>query len=730
MQRTFSVSKATFISYTLLLALPFIIFWPLWLHPEAMAYDMADYFLPFRHFIGECLQEHQFPWWNPYSGLGIPLAADPQSGVFYPVTWLIGYLAGYDFVTINIEYLLHLSLAGWGMFMLLRGMHYALFSSLLLAIAYQFSGFMVNNAQHLTWIISACWLPYFLHHYRLTFLTGDRNHAIKTVLSLFLFTTGGYPAFLIILCYLVAGHILFVLIHNARIRQPAQIRHVAKWSAVMLIIYLVITAPFIYSFLQGVPLMTRGEPLSKDHTLFLAFTPQSAITFLLPATPLGRHVDFETDISMTNVYMGLLTWIFLIAGLTFTREKRTMAVILCTLTLLLISFGDVLPFWTFLFDYVPYFDHIRFPAAFRLFVITGCLVIAAEGMKQETIRPSRLPGFIAGSSALLILTILIVAYNLLDQLLWPGSFSTAAMLQFFGAGSTLNTMALQSMIQLPLLIIAGILFFSRIRRNKSAWQIMVLMFVLVDLFIASRINFPVIIGSEFPAGELNKKLSSMPSGFPMWNADTETEVSGTGNGSFAPSYFNNNLFEKKFSRDSYAPFMLKQRALLERSPVKYALLDHPVMYFTDQLQSYPDPMDDRVKLHEKNTVLVPDILVKQFEGLPGDSLISQIQLTGFSATQFGVHARTSKQALLILQQTYYPGWKVKVNQVIEDPLVVNYCMMSVVLPAGDHQVSFFFDKTYPEAALLLSTSMCILLLLLIFFGRKRSGSGNHLNLRP
>lgn len=498
----------------------------------------------------------------------------------------------------------------------------------------------------------------------------------------------------------------------------------------MLIIYLVITAPFIYSFLQGVPLMTRGEPLSKDHTLFLAFTPQSAITFLLPAAPLGRHVDFETDISMTNVYMGLLTWIFLIAGLTLIREKRTMAIILCTLLMLLISFGDVLPFWTFLFDYIPYFDHIRFPAAFRLFVIAGCMVIAAEGMKQEAIRPSHLPVIIAWSSALLMLLICMVAYSQLDQLLWPGSFTTAAMLQFFGAGSTLNTMALQSMIQLPLLIIAGILFFSRIRRNKSAWQIMVLMFVVMDLFIASRINFPVIIGSAFPAGELNKKLSAMPSGFPMWNAGTETEVSGTGNGSFAPSYFNNNLFEKKFSRDSYAPFMLKQRALLERSPLEYALMDHPVMYFTDKLQAYPDPMADSVKLHEKNTVLVPEDLVKQFEGLPGDSLLSQIHLTGFSATQFGVQARTSKQALLILQQTYYPGWKVKVNQVVQDPLVVNYCMMSVVLPAGDHQVSFFFDKTYPEAALLLSTSMCILLLLLIFFGRKRSSGGNHLNLHP
>ena len=28
------------------------------------------------------------PWWNPYEGLGVPLAGDMQSGAFFPPTLL------------------------------------------------------------------------------------------------------------------------------------------------------------------------------------------------------------------------------------------------------------------------------------------------------------------------------------------------------------------------------------------------------------------------------------------------------------------------------------------------------------------------------------------------------------------------------------------------------------------------------------------------------------------
>ena len=251
-----------------------------------------------------------------------------------------------------------------------------------------------------------------------------------------------------------------------------------------------------------------------------------------------------------------------------------------------------------------------------------------------------------------------------------------------------------------------------------------------SLFIAARINFPVIIGSAFPAKQLNEKLSQTPAGFPLWDPNTETEVTNIGNGSFAPSYFNNNLFLKKFSRDSYAPFILKLRNELEQSPVDFVLMDHPVMYLTNQLQPYPPDSKDKVQLLTNKSVLATGQLVKQFENPVADSLTADIQLVSFSPINFTVNTISNQPAVLVLQQTFYPGWKVKVDGVVTDPTIVNYCMMAVVLQAGKHQVSYFYDTLLFEKVLLTSTCILLFLVGFLFFDSMIISRRNRLNLRP
>ncbi|MGB3074346.1 MAG: hypothetical protein WBB36_03445, partial [Chitinophagales bacterium] len=492
-----SQSRASIIACVFIFILPFFVYWPMWLLPQAMAYDMADYFLPYRYFIGECLQQYQFPWWNPYSGMGVPMGADPQSGVFYPITWLTGYFLGYDFLTINIEYLFHLVIAGLGMFALLRGLKYPVFICLLLAWSYQFCGFFVNNAQHYSWVISAAWLPFIFHFYRKTFLSGNYTDAIKTALTLFMFTTGGYPAFLIILLYLIGSHYLFFLIRNLQQQNKKQIFQMLRWSVTMLVIYLVISAPYIFSFLQGIPLMTRGDALIKEQTAFRAFTPQSAVTFLLPSVPLGRNLDFDTDISMANAYIGLFALIYFLTGIILTRKILIRIVAFLSMVFLFIAFGDAIPVWPYLFDYLPFFDHIRFPAAFRLFVIIGFIIVAAEGWKGEQLRASKLPIFVAFALIMLVIVLGGVAWYYNSNFILPSSFSTAAFLKFFGESSTANNIILQSFLQLALLVALLLLFITKNKWQSTSWYFFVTTVVITDLFIASGINFTTIMSSPF-----------------------------------------------------------------------------------------------------------------------------------------------------------------------------------------------------------------------------------------
>ena len=124
-----------------------------------------DWFYPMRYLIGECLQNHVLPVWNPYINLGYPLHTDPQSGALYPIVWIIGYFLGYSPFTINLEFILHILFAFYGMKKLSEAIGLKGNVSILVGLSYACCGFFVGNAQHLTWIISAAWIPYILYYY-------------------------------------------------------------------------------------------------------------------------------------------------------------------------------------------------------------------------------------------------------------------------------------------------------------------------------------------------------------------------------------------------------------------------------------------------------------------------------------------------------------------------------------------------------------------------------------
>src|SRR4051812_1377550 len=50
--------------------------------------DHFDYFQPLRWYTATELRQGRLPLWNPYNASGEPWLANPQTGVFYPPTWL------------------------------------------------------------------------------------------------------------------------------------------------------------------------------------------------------------------------------------------------------------------------------------------------------------------------------------------------------------------------------------------------------------------------------------------------------------------------------------------------------------------------------------------------------------------------------------------------------------------------------------------------------------------
>lgn len=78
--------------------------------------DHSDYFIPLRFFTSAALKGGELPLWNPFNASGERWLANPQTGVFYPPSWIFLIV---PFSAAYLLYLwLHLAILGLGAFLL------------------------------------------------------------------------------------------------------------------------------------------------------------------------------------------------------------------------------------------------------------------------------------------------------------------------------------------------------------------------------------------------------------------------------------------------------------------------------------------------------------------------------------------------------------------------------------------------------------------------------------
>ncbi|HVR37981.1 MAG TPA: hypothetical protein VMU84_02730, partial [Thermoanaerobaculia bacterium] len=144
--------------------------------------DHLDYFQPLRWFTAMQLRAGNLPLWNPYNASGEAWLANPQTGIFYPPTWMFLAL---PFDTAYVLYLLfHVVLLGWSAY-LLFSRSVAPGAAMVGAVALMFSGPTLslldvsNNLASLAWLPLALWCAKERAHLRggavlaMAFLAGE-----------------------------------------------------------------------------------------------------------------------------------------------------------------------------------------------------------------------------------------------------------------------------------------------------------------------------------------------------------------------------------------------------------------------------------------------------------------------------------------------------------------------------------------------------------------------------
>ena len=295
------------------------------MHP--LKYDALDCTLPWKFFISTCFADGVFPFWNPYQHLGYPFYGDAQSTLYYPVTLVMTYFHGYTFKMLALDFIFHVWVGSIGMYYLAKVLKFKDLIAITLALAYAFSGFMVGNAQHIYWIISAAWLPFVILFY--IRMQSEKKIWQTLLLSFFLYLmiSGGYPAFVIVLAYVFL--IVFVIqsIGLLRKRKNREFWRYTLLHAVLFISTVGLSVLYMVSVLDNYDFASRAEGLSLAQALFSPFSLGSFISFLIPLVTIKGFDVFGTDMSMANGYFGIFIFgIFLVS--LFVKKKRRQIIIL------------------------------------------------------------------------------------------------------------------------------------------------------------------------------------------------------------------------------------------------------------------------------------------------------------------------------------------------------------------------------------------------------------------
>lgn len=125
--------------------------------------DLHLYFYPHWVEVARELQAGRVPVWNPYLFAGVPLLANSQVGLFYPLNWpfwlLFPALPASMAAAIHWSVVLHVAIAATTLYAVLRRMGLSAWPAALGGLIYGGSGFVGVHVEHLNQLQALAWLP-------------------------------------------------------------------------------------------------------------------------------------------------------------------------------------------------------------------------------------------------------------------------------------------------------------------------------------------------------------------------------------------------------------------------------------------------------------------------------------------------------------------------------------------------------------------------------------------
>jgi len=370
--------------------------------------DLSAQYRPWWDYARDRLLKGELPLWNPYVFCGMPYHVNPENFMFYPLKIPLALLPYFDGAILLRT--LNSIVASTGMFYFLRHYRIGALAAGAGAIMFTYGSFMSYEFIHMPYINVLCWLPWELFTLKRLF---DRPSFIRAcALSAVTATSflGGSPGVFAIV-QLMTGLVAFFMLLKPVFQQKwSHMNRIVVALIVSIFFFIALTAILLFPVLQFIQFSPRVEGLQQLDTFIRFSVDASLLKFLiLPVMHWMNGAPYPPIYPMLVIfipYAGIAGFLLAVSGL-FCRRGRSLRPALAVSFVLgiMLALGKNTAFFPLLFHGLAPVRWFRWPHDYLLLVYASLCILAAFGL-DTLFRSSHLRRHGAIATAVLLFIVL------------------------------------------------------------------------------------------------------------------------------------------------------------------------------------------------------------------------------------------------------------------------------------------------------------------------------------
>ena len=739
--------------------------------------DLGPYFYPLRFALYESFRSGELPLWNRHMAMGFPLLAAFQSGVFYPPHLLL--LIPSFFPAIRAIFILHFLIAGIGAYYLCRNWKFPPYLSIVGALLFALGGTVVSLSNLLNHFQTAVWLPWVILSWeKLLSSSSWKNFLALILITAMQFLAGSPELFAIsMILVLIDGMRIKQSVPGISYRKLLSILLAANLLVLGLVMVQVLpTAELVLQSRRQQPIPSQEafhwslNPASLLNLFFLDkeidLTTSKGIRLFF-----GREAPF-----LLSYYLGAISFFGISLWLYFSSLREKITLLSLVAASLIVALGSYTPIYPFLFRHIPFVGAFRFPEKFFFFTYVIFLYIALKGLSELLLHgKGGVKGPFVALAAVCVVWMGLYIFFRSNLDLVARFLAAQSGNPLLSPDHGKMVAGIMSNLDRQIILSFGFLFLFVLARTKAIrlplFGVLMVSAVFVDLTWAHKgFLFPLHPGFVYESqtvlqtGEADlKRFFYFPSGGDLHPSSVTVLGRPTLKESIALSFKNTlpnagllygvDYFQEidALGRQPYTDFLFfanqldftSQMKLLRTFNVRHLLSFRPLAEKDIVLIShFPEYFSWLYKIEGavprayvvNKTMVEKDskqvlrllssagfdptrevVLDSEIPMPPPRQLKATAKIVRYENELVTIATSADSEAILVLADSYYPGWRAFVDGREEIIRRANLFFRAVPLPAGNHTVEFRYEPRSFTIGLAISSVALVGLAVLTMF---------------